>query len=246
LVHKLYLILTVIIIAVVAVAGFVVCSGVLNEKPSFLVTSQTLSGKTGDTITLNIQISNIGGDAKGVVLTASSPAFNEAVSSKFDAPAHTTVNASCQITVNDVESKDYPITLTYTADGNIFGGSSGNVASNAVFHAIPNLEITNINWQNDVVGNGDFTYLYFTIKSNTDFAAENIDFKLTLQPTVANLAVSPSSGQVGIINPKTSTEPIHIAVASYSAQAGAHPLQIKLLQGDYEIATAMTTVNVAG
>jgi hypothetical protein len=246
LVRKLYLILTVAIIAVIAIAGLLIFSGMLNEKPSFLVTSQTLSGKTGDTVTLTFQISNIGGDAKGVVLTASSLAFGEVASLKFDAPAHTTVNASCQVTVNDVESKDYPITLTYTANGNIFGGYSGSVASSAVFHAIPNLEITNINWQDTVVGNGGFTLFYFTIKSNTDFATENIDYKLTLQPTVANLAVSPSSGQVGVINPKTSTEPIRTAVASYSAQAGAHPLQIKLLQGEYEIATAMTTVNVAG
>lgn len=101
-------------------------------------------GETGEVATLDFEISNFGGDASGVVIRASSDAFSEASTDKYDVTAGNTVTVSCQVTVNDLENKDYPITLTYTADGNIFNGFQGDVAVNAVFHGAPSFEIVDI------------------------------------------------------------------------------------------------------
>jgi len=244
----MYTILTVVIIVVVVVAAFAVFGGVFKEKP-ILQVSQTLSGKTNDSVTLNFSVTNVGGDANGVVITASSTAFTQGTTTKIDIPAGKTVVASCQVTVNDIESKDYPITLTYTADGNIFGAFSGNVAGNAVFHVLPSLEIVDVHWKNDIawIGQqGNFTLLYFNIKSNTDFAAEGVNVKLALTPTVDDLVVNPSSMEVAKIGPKATSEQISVAVAAYGAQVGNHPLQIELSLNGYVIDTASTAIEVRG
>jgi hypothetical protein len=235
-----------VIIAIVAVGAIAFIGGVFREKPSLLVNSQTLSGITGDTATLTFEISNLGGDATGVVITAFSAAFTQTQTASFDVLADKTVTVSCQVSVNDVESTNYPITLTYTAEGNIFGGVSGGVAGNALFHAVPSLEIVNVHWLNDVswIGQNNYTMLYFNIKSNTNFAAEDVTVKLTLLPSVANMVVNPSDTEVSIISPKATSEQIAIAVASMGASIGNHPLQIKLSSDDYEITTAAISIEV--
>ena len=248
-VSNFYIILTVVIVVVIGVVAFTVLSGILKKEPSLLVTSQTFSGKTDDTATLNFEISNLGGDATGVVITASSSAFSEATTAKFDAQAAKTVSVSCQVSVDDVESKDYPITLTYTSDGNILGDFSGNVAGNVVLHVVPSLEIVDVHWKNNVnwIGQqGNYTLLYFNVKSNSNFAAEDVEIKLSLTPTVANLVVNPSSILIGHINPQATSEQISTAVAAYSAQAGEHPIKIELSVDDYVIDTASTAIEVRG
>ncbi len=244
--RKLHLILIIVVIAIVAVTAIAILGGFLREKPSLLVTSQTLSGKTGETATLTFQISNLGGDATGVVIKASSSAFAEASTAKFDVTADKTVTATCQVAVNDMESKDYPITLTYTAEGNLLGAFSGDVVGNALFHTIPSLEIVNIHWANDEawVGHYNNAAFYYNIKSNTNFVAKNIDVELTLQPTVANIMIYPSSMQITSIDPQITTNSQTIGVATYETAIGSHPLQIKLSSGGYEITSTTIIVDV--
>ena len=107
-VSNFYIILTVVIVVVIGVVAFTVLSGILKKEPSLLVTSQTFSGKTGDTATLNFEISNLGGDATGVVITASSSAFSEATTAKFDAQAAKTVSVSCQVQWTTLKAKITP------------------------------------------------------------------------------------------------------------------------------------------
>jgi hypothetical protein len=253
-VSKQYIsILIAIIIVVVVIAGSVVYSGILGEKPNLMVTPQTFSGKTGETATLTFEINNLGGEANGVIIAASSPAFSDASTDKLNIPAHQTTTITCPVTVNDVESKDYPISLTYSSDGDLFG-SSGNVVGNSAFHVVPSVEIVNVHWLNDVNWIGQVvtitqsadTKLYFNIKSNTNFAAEGINVKLTLTPTVANLVVHPSNMEATVIGPKATSEQISIYVASMSAPIGNHPLQIELLSDDYVIASTSTSIEVRG
>ena len=245
--RKLFVILTVVIIAVVAVAAFAVLSGVFGEKPNLMVTSQTLSGKTAGTATLNLEITNLGGDANNIVITVSSPAFQEGTSAKINIPGHQTTQVPCQVVVKDVESKDYPITLTYTEDG-IAGSDSGNVAGSAIFHALPSIDIVNLHVENDArwIGANDYTYVYFNLQSNTDFQAENIITYSTFEPSSNLLDARPSELVTSTLAPKASTEQYYVIVESYSPPPGMYTLHLKVTSGDFEITTATTTIEVKG
>lgn len=248
-VQKTYAILAVVIIVIVAVAAVVVLGGAFKEKPNLQVTAQTLSGKIGDTATLTFQITNVGGDANGVAITASSDAFANAAISKVDILASKTVTVSCQVNVNDVESKDYPVTLAYTAQGSLFSGSvSGNVLGNAEFYVIPSLEVTNIQWQagNNQLSNGQFTRLYFSVKSNTNYQVQGAQIALSVVSSNTGIIIDPNNFELSTINPQATGEQNVAAVQPINTPAGTYTIQFIVTYGDYEVATATTTLVVTG
>ena len=181
----------------------------------------------------------------------SSDAFSEASTDKFDVAAGSTVTISCQVTTNDVESKDYPIRLTYTADGNIFEDFSGDVAGTVggdlKFHAVPNLELVP-EWLHgsSVVGTYNYTMLYVTLKSNTVHDVQNATVFVTVEDNVPNLVVNPSPYSMIYVRANEQSEKVGIAIATYDSPAGSYPVQVKVEVDDYEVATETLTLEVRG
>jgi len=245
--RKLYFFLTLIIIVIIGVAAFALINGGFKAQPNLQVTSTVLSGKTGSVVTLNFEITNSGGDATGVVITAVSDAFGQGVTEKIAVQARQTVTVACEVTVNDVQSKDYPVTLTYTADGGVLGYVSGSVSGDLKFHVVPNLELVS-EWLHgsNVVGTYNYTMLYVTLKSNTNHAVQNATVYTTVQAEVPNLVVNPSPYAALYVGPYQLSEKIGVAIATYSSPAGSYPVQLKVTVDDYEVTTEMLTLEVRG
>lgn len=245
--RKLYLILAAIIIAIIGVAAFALINGGFKAQPDLQVPTQTVSGITDKTATLSFEVTNNGGDATGVVITAASEAFETGVTQKISVAAQQTVTATCQVTVKDVDNKDYPVTLTYTADGGVLGDVSGTVGGDLEFRAVPNLELVP-EWLHgsNVVGTYNYTMLYVTLKSNTIHDVQNATVFVTVEGDVPNLVVNPSPYSMIYVRANEQSEKVGIAIATYDSPAGSYPVQVKVEVDDYDVATETLTLEVRG
>lgn len=94
--------------------------------------------------------------------------------------------------------------------------------------------------------------LYFSIKSNSNFAAEDAEVKLSFTPAVAELVINPSSTLIARIDPKATSGPISTSSpmstgpAAYGAIVGEHLIQIVLSIEGYVVDTATAAIEVRG
>ncbi len=233
--------MAVVIIAIVGVGAFALINGGFKAQPDLQVPTQTVSGITGKTATLSFEIANNGGDATGVVIIATSDAFEQGITEKISVTAHQTVTATCQVTVKDVDNKDYPVTLTYTANGGVLGDVSSTVGGDLKFHAVPNLELVP-EWLHgsNVVGTYNYTILYVTLKSNTIHDVANATVYDNIKTQVPNVVVQPS-GALYVPALGTSEKSI-IAIATYDSPAGSYPVELRVMVDNYEVATETLTL----
>jgi hypothetical protein len=246
---KLIVVLILIIIIVVAIFFLTSNSGQPNKQPILQVSLLTLSGKTGDSPTLDFTITNEGRDAKGVIVSVSSPAFSEGSTDKIDILSGKTADVSCKIKVNDVASTDYPVTITYTYDGS----SIESVSNPPMFHVVPKLEIVNQHWvwpflalqEKSHIGQNDNTTLYFTVKSDTSSTSSGLSFQATAPSGTIGLAITPNAKDIDPIGP-TGTKEYSLGLKSTNMPPGTYLITLQVFSEAYEAGTLQVTLWVNG
>lgn len=243
----------VIIVAVILIAAVVALMSYSNqpkEQPSLQVSLQTLSGKTGDSPTLNFRVTNDGGDATGVIVSISSSAFSQGSTNKIDISAGHNADVSCKVKVNDVASNDYPVTITYTYDG----GSTATANSSSTFHVVPKLEIVNQHWdwpflapqEKSHVGPNDSTTLYFKVKSDTTLTCNDLSIQAAAQPGTIGLAITPNTMDIDPIGPTGTSKEYSLGFKTTNMPPGTYTITIKAFSGADEAATLDVTLWVNG
>ncbi len=232
-------------IAVIGVAAFALINGGFKAQPDLQAATRTLSGITDENATVSFEVTNNGGDATGVVIKLACEAFEDSVTHEFAIGAHQTVITTCQVNVKDVSDKNYPVTLTYTADGGILGDVSGTVVGDVQFHAVPNLEIVP-EWLHgsNVVGTYNYTMLYVSLKSSTIHDVENATVYTTIHTPVQNLVINPSPYMPIYVPAQGTSEKVGIAIATYGSPAGSYQVQVRVEVNGYEVTTETLTLEV--
>jgi hypothetical protein len=247
---KAIAIIIIIIIAAFAIISFTGNSGAPQEPPNLQVTLQTLAGKAGASPTLNFKVENTGGNAREVVITASSSAFSQASTNKFDIQAGQTVDASCTVKVNDVEIADYPVTLTYTYKD----GATETVTDNPTFHVLPAIEFVNQHWhwptfalsEKSHIGTNDETTLYFKIKSSSGLTYNGFSMNVTAPAGTVGLEITPNAGNLDPTGPQGTSSECAIKFKSTNTPPGVYTINIKAYSENYEVAALQVTLWVDG
>jgi hypothetical protein len=246
--NKWIWIIAVIVLVILGVAAIVwvsMNSNGTSAEPELSVNLLTLYGKAGSSLPLNISISNVGGDAKGVSVNLHSDAFGQVSSNPIDVSANQTVYVQCNAQVKDVTSAEYGVTVSCSHSG----AAIVNTDNSSQFYVLPSIELTDVHfvmtggflgigaYEKDNIGQNDNTTLLFEIKSDSaNWTYTGLSATATLPQSTLSLTITPNPLSIDNIGPQGTSKEYSFAVTSHNTPLGKYTITIHVFSGQYEIA----------
>ena len=201
----------------------------------------TTNGKALDKPTLNVSISNTGGDAKGVSVSLNSDAFSQLSTIQVDVPASQTVYAQCKVQIKDVNSQEYSVSIVCSCNG-------AENTSNSQFYVLPAIGIVNVRWyqvgfivlsDKSTIGPNDNTTIYFKITSQSTSWTYTVQLSATatVPGNTQGLTITPSSIALGSPGPQGTSNEYSFGLRTHNTPNGKYVITIHVLAGSYEIAS---------
>lgn len=248
---RLAAILLVVVVITLGIACAIYYSGSNGTKapeivPNLYVDLVTLSGKAGTSSTLNVSISNVGAEAKGVSVNLYSDAFGQVSSNSVDVPANQTAYAQCNAQIKDVANGEYGVTVRC----NYNGAGEVNTNNNSQFYVLPSIEITDVHFvmvggfygwlasEKDTIGQNDNTTLIFEIKSDSAISTyTSISATATSPQGTLGLVITPNPLALASIGPRGKSNEYSFALSTHNTPLGKYIITIQFFSGQYEVAS---------
>lgn len=201
----------------------------------------TLSGRARESSTLNVSISNVGGEAKGVSVTLSSNAFSQVSSNAVDVPANQTRFAQCNAQIKDVANGEYGVTISC----NYNGAGQVSTNNNSKFYVLPSIGFNTVHFvvvgfiitsEKSTIGQNDNTTLIFKIKSDSvNSTYTSLSATATMPQGTQGLTITPYSLALDNIGPQGTSNEYSFAVNTHNTPLGQYTITIHVFSAQYEI-----------
>lgn len=236
----------IVIAAIAIIAGIAIYYsqvGTTQTPASLNVNLITLSGKSGSSSTLNVSISNVGGEAKGVSVTLSSDAFGQVSTNSVDVPANQTAYAQCNAQIKDVANEEYRVTINCSYNG----AGTVNTNDNSQFLVLPSIDIVNVRWlqvgfiitsDKSTIGPNDNTTIYFKITSHSnDWTYTGLSATATTLQGTQGLTITPPSLALSNIGPQGTSTEYAFQLSTHNAPFGRYVITIHVFSDQHEVAS---------
>jgi hypothetical protein len=213
------------------------------EPSNLSINLVTLYGKALTQSMLNVSISNVGGEAKGVSVSLNSEAFGQSSSSdSVNVPANSTVYAQCNAQIKDVDVQKYGVTISY----NYSGAGTVNTNNNSQFSVLPVIDIVGVRWyqvgfiflsDKSTIGPNDNTTIFFKITSlSNSWTYTALSATATTLQGTQGLTMTPSSLDLGSIGPQGTSNEFAFELSTHNTPLGKYVITFHVFSGPYEIA----------
>jgi len=241
----LFLVVIAVIAGVVIYHYYSQVGPTAETPPSLYIDLVTLSGKSGTSSTINMSISNVGGEAKGVSLNLYSDAFGQVSSNSVDVPANRTVYSQCNAQIKDVANGEHRVTISCSYSG------AGQVSTNnsSQFYVLPSIEITDVHfvmvggflgigaYEDSTIHQNDNTTLIFEIKSNSAVSTyTDLSASATSPQGTLGLVITLSPPTLDNIGPQGTSREYSFAISTHNTPLGKYIITIHIFSGQYEVA----------
>jgi hypothetical protein len=237
----------IVIAAIAIIAGIAVYYyfqvGTPQTPASLNINLITLSGKSSSSSTLNVSISNVGGEAKGVSVTLSSDAFGQVSTNSVDVPANQTVYAQGTAQIKDVTNGEYRVTINCSYNG----AGTVNTNDNSQFYVLPSIDIVNVRWlqvgfiitsDKSTIGPNDNTTIFFKITSHSNnWTYTGLSATATTLQGTQGLTMTPSSLALSNIGPQGTSTEYAFQLSTHDTPYGKYVITIHVFSDQHEVAS---------
>lgn len=234
-----------VFVAMIALAVIIVVVIIVilprEEKPAELYVDLDFPPLSpGSPVKVYANVSNMGGDARNVVIMLNSTAFSHA-SNKFNLNFGQSANIEITITARDVKNDYYDVNISWEYEDSE-GSHTGGPITKRVY-VLPLVQFVDIRWEptfwvfsKNEIKRTDETKIYFRVESKSEMVLySNLYCKanFTISETPVNITIEPALISVETIGPRGKSREYSFTIKARNAPPGIYEIMLYLYSSEY-------------